>query len=121
MTNRVLLGDRSGGAGLFVSKPGVDVVTAVADDLLLSTSIQAFQIVQTGSHSDPGASSSFTASIPNLGFTPLVLVWCDRYLVGYSVSGTTLTVNTGIKLDPTDTFPVSGLVSWAVTNIPQPA
>jgi hypothetical protein len=45
VTNRILLGRRGAESGLWISRPGVDVVSAGLDDLLFSTR-QTLQIVQ---------------------------------------------------------------------------
>lgn len=119
MTNRVLLGAKGGTHGLYVSKPGVDVVTAGDNDLMVSTNRKAMQVVQNGVIGDPGISATIDIAIPSLGFTPLVLIWCIKYSVDYWFpSSTTLRLHTlgggGIAgKDP------SGQIRYVVTNIPQ--
>lgn len=117
MTDRVLLGNRDGSQGLWVSKPGADVKTADQQDMLLSLDRKALQIVQNGAFSDPGEAST-NITIPDLGFSPLVLLWCAKYRVEYTFpSATTLRITTSNRTG----WPYSsldGTVRYAVTNLP---
>jgi len=49
MANRILLGERSGQYGLWVSKPGFNVLTAGQDGLLLSMGEDSLQAVYSAS------------------------------------------------------------------------
>ena len=84
MTNRVLMGQRAPGEyGLWVSKPGVDVMSATVDQCLLSTNRRAFQIIQHGTVGNPGVNGSVDVAIPSLGYTPLVLLFCTRSFIEF--------------------------------------
>lgn len=79
MANRVCLGKRSvGQIGLFISKPGVDVLTAADADLLFSSSINAMQMIVTGTIAVPnysqGGNPYATIGYPDLGYIPTVLI-----------------------------------------------
>jgi hypothetical protein len=39
MTQRIVVGNRGGTSGVWVSKPGADALTASEDDMLLSTEV----------------------------------------------------------------------------------
>lgn len=72
MANRVLLGNRSGSLGIFVSRPGYNVLTAGPDELLMSTDLQNLQVMHSGSFSTSGGSTG--VSWPAFGFRPYLLV-----------------------------------------------
>lgn len=76
MANRVLLGERSGQQGLWVSKPGVNVLTAGADQLLLSAGEASMQAIAAGSVSMAGSinDTGVTVTIPSTPYVPLVLL-----------------------------------------------
>lgn len=88
MTNRVVLGNRSGQQGLWISKPGRDVLTISADaDFLFRTDIKGAQIVQSGIiPQTAGTFINVQIGIPDLGYRPVVelqsIGWygvCVRY------------------------------------------
>jgi len=81
MANRIILGNRSGTYGLFISKPGVNVEVASSGDLLLSTLAKSIQIVASGFIPDPGSPSTIDVAIPDHGINPFVLFTCQKYLV----------------------------------------
>ena len=74
MANRVLFGQRGSEMGLWISKPGFNVLTASeADMLFLSTptkQIKAFQIIQSGRITFGGA-TYVDVYYPNPGFRPV--------------------------------------------------
>jgi hypothetical protein len=70
MANRVLLGLRGSQYGLWVSKPGQNVLTAVDPNLLFSIDDKAFQVVQSGAVVFNSA-AYIDITIPNLGYYPL--------------------------------------------------
>ena len=79
MVDRVCLGKRNPGEfGLFISKPGVNVMTAPDHNLIFSSSIRAFQIIQSGYVSIP-AYGSGTLTYPNSGFRPLIIAFPTLY------------------------------------------
>lgn len=117
MTNRVLLGKRGTKYGLWVSKPGVNVLTGTEDQMLLSTERQSFQIVKSGLIAFPGAGDDAPAiAIPNMGFSPLVLLSCPSHFVGYRMASNTSLIIRGFnqRNGQISTTPVS----YAVTNQP---
>lgn len=87
MANRIVLGSHPTlGMGGFVSKPGINVLTAGKFDLMFSTSYEQLQIAQSGSFTIIGnGHNSIQWSSPiswnPLGFRPLVLLSCDEYEV----------------------------------------
>lgn len=112
MTNRVLLGKKGSDYGLWVSKPGQNVLTASDDNMLLSTDFQAFQIVASGVINNPSNNTDYNLTIPNLGFTPIVLLG-GSHVCAYSFpNATTLRIRVFSNL-----FSAGGnTISWAVTN-----
>lgn len=70
MTQRVLLGNRNGAYGLWVSKPGQDVLTAT--EFMLATDRKSLQIVARGAFTSSHGSTTPISWSP-LGFRPLVL------------------------------------------------
>lgn len=71
MTNRVAIGNLGSAYGLKISKPGYDVLSTAAENLLLdSTSGNFGRIVTRGTFVFPsGGASTQTTSIPTLGVT----------------------------------------------------
>lgn len=72
MAQRVILGNRGGLYGLFVSKPGQDAMSAPLDNLLLSSARRNLQIIASGSGTLSG--SPFAIAWPAQGFRPRVLI-----------------------------------------------
>lgn len=81
MVARVLLGERGGGYGLWVSKPGIDVMTAPEGRLLLSGTVGAQQIMAHGQNvlnNGPVVTgpATYTVSLPaDLAGLSNLLVW----------------------------------------------
>lgn len=92
MANRVVLGQRGGGTGLYVSRPGVNALTATGDDLLLSTDSRMMQFVQQGVVNL--SSGSQTISWGPFGYRPrILLVGQNRAYIQYiNDNSATLTV-----------------------------
>lgn len=119
MTNRVILGKRGSKYGLWVSKPGVDVLTGSEDQMMLSTEAQSFQIVASGTISFPGVGGETSISIPNLGFEPLVLVSCMSHYVAYRiVSNTSIRIRGFVQRPSLSWTSGAAPVNYAVTNQP---
>jgi hypothetical protein len=122
MANRVLLGQRGGAFGLWVSRPGVDVVTAGEDDMLFSSGdTENFMIIDSGVIGDPGAGATSTVSIPSMGFSPFVIFSCEKYPVSLEyLSSTSIRFRTFAAISvPGDSGVVrSGTIRYAVTNLP---
>jgi hypothetical protein len=74
MTNRVLLGQRGTESGLWVTKPGKEILSNLTeDDFLLRITDKVLQVIQYGFI--PQTAGSFipsTVAIPSLNMRPLV-------------------------------------------------
>lgn len=79
MARRVLMGQKSGAQGLWVSKPGVDVVTAGDDAMLLAINSTTLQVIASGEGGDPGAGNSFTITCPDVGVQPFIQLSSEYY------------------------------------------
>ncbi len=85
MVERAVIGPRAGAVGLWVSKPGHNVLTASDSNLLFNSNYAAFGYVMQGTHTvnwPGGDSGSFTTPIMfgrNFGTPPIVLF---EHLVG---------------------------------------
>lgn len=92
MANRVVFGQRGSGTGLYVSRPGVNALTATGDDLLLSTDARMMQFVQQGVVNR--SSGSQTISWGPFGYRPrILLVGQNRAYIQYiNDNSATLTV-----------------------------
>lgn len=98
MVGRVLLGQRSGSYGLWISRPGIDVLGAGEDQLLLSGTRASAQVVASGILY---MSKNQTAAIswsPNLGFAPAIIVGSARFPQARadSVTGSSAVINSGL-------------------------
>lgn len=132
MTNRVVLGKRGGVSGMWVSAPGVDVLTAADAQMLLSTSRANVQIVASGVFTGALAPSFVDVAIPNLGFKPIILFACPWYKVTWTflsiASVRTVLWKMGYAVGPngpgqafqeaTGSNPSNQVVRYAVTNVP---
>lgn len=120
MTSRVLLGVRGAEAGLWVSRPGFDVVTTARNRMMLATDSQSFQVLQSGTVGFPGSGGDASITIPDQGFTPLVLLSCPSNYVSYWMASNTQLRIRGFGIRPSISWPTSGStpVSYAVTNLP---
>jgi hypothetical protein len=78
MANRVLLGKRGSDYGLWVSKPGVNVLTCDPEDMIFDTDLDYGQVVAKGS----------VSSATNVSVT--VRDGVDPYVVAKGYSGTTI-------------------------------
>lgn len=125
MTERVLLGNRGGTYGLFVSKPGQSVLASA--DFMVSTAVKNLQIVQYGSFGvvfgNPGVAISWTP----LGFRPRVLIQTQHRLVDFVYSsdnsGTARFTNNQNLINAEwnaggSPPPLSNTVYWSVLSVP---
>lgn len=75
MANRVLLGQRNSEMGLWISRPGFDVLTAGENDMLFlatpTKQTKAFQIIQTGLVSWGSGQLDVDVPCPNLGYNTM--------------------------------------------------
>lgn len=89
MANRLLLGNRSsGGYGLYISRPGTNVLTCDKKDLIFdssSSSASAIHVIAgiTIPSGDPGASTTWTS----VGYIPMALVTRTSAATGGSSLG----------------------------------
>lgn len=92
MANRVVFGQRASGAGIFVSRSGVDALTASGDNLLLSSDARQMQFVAHGVVNR--SSGSQTISWGPFGYRPrIILVGQNRAYIQYiNDNSATLTV-----------------------------
>ena len=108
MANRVLLDQN----GLRISKPGQNVLTASADDLMFDSVSKMVQVVASGIATGVSNNSTRTISWPSLGFVPFVWIYGSNggniQLRSY---GATSAVLWGDR-DPETVY-------WAVLNIPR--
>lgn len=79
MTNRISFGARGDGkVGLYISKPGFNVLTAETNNLLFSSDHKAWQFIQSGVVTLPSWANNVdnytTISHPNLGYHPTIIV-----------------------------------------------
>ncbi|MER8983982.1 hypothetical protein [Mesorhizobium sp. M0843] len=117
MANRIIIGERAGDYGIFISRPGVDVLTATGSQLLLDTTRRPLQLVQTGALILNG--SFTTVAFPNLGFKPVIL-WSTDYNTG-SLNGSFIPLR--LYFPSATTFNVCGSdngcnVTYGITNLP---
>lgn len=113
MTRRIVVGNRGGASGVWVSKPGHDALTTSEDNMLLSTATPCMQIVASGVINSPSDFTDYDVAIPNLGFTPIVLTG-GSYIVAYSFpNATTLRLRAFSKVYGAMGGPG---ITWAVTN-----
>jgi len=120
MANRVVIGNRNGQYGLWVSKPGYDVLTTSSSNLLFDMSGSVLQIIQSGEFSVSG-----TTNIPlsnTGGITPLVIVWSkvqtyygstiqsfpDKFNVNVTATTLTISLASGFSGTHTGTYIVFG-------------
>lgn len=75
MVERVLMGQRGSEMGLWISKPGKNVLTASESDMLFlatpTRQTKALQLVQQGTLSFAQGQEYVDIVTPNLGFNPL--------------------------------------------------
>ncbi|WP_274426739.1 hypothetical protein [Chelativorans sp. YIM 93263] len=74
MANRVVFGARGGSQyGVYISKPGFNVLTAGINNLLFHPDQDSLQFVVTGSVNITNG-NPVTISIPNLGYRPMIFL-----------------------------------------------
>ncbi|QIG69091.1 hypothetical protein EVB78_058 [Rhizobium phage RHph_N1_15] len=90
MTNRVLLGQRGSAFGMWVSKPGFDVLTAADDKMNIITNRVNLQLVQSGFIDTTGNAFPYSFSIPDLGYLPFIRWMPSGYNAYLSPASNTL-------------------------------
>ncbi|TDW20394.1 hypothetical protein EV128_12524 [Rhizobium azibense] len=82
MTNRVVFGAKGSLFGMWVSKPGFDVLTTANSNMLFGTDIpSSMQVVQAGRIAMGSGTGPWNVAIPNLGYYPLVRFYSNGYQV----------------------------------------
>ena len=75
MTRRAVLGQRGGESGIWVSKPGKDVMTAGPADMLMTMDMVAMQVaIDRVAHCVPNGAGYCTITHPSLGFVGLAFL-----------------------------------------------
>ena len=125
MVGRIIQGNRGGTSGVFVSNPGVDVLTASDDNLMLATHLQSLQVVASGVIPNPGTSSTNDRGIPDLGFQPFIIWSCEAYVCWMEYLSNSLvrfrTFNArGLESSMAAPPALNGDIRYLVLNIPRP-
>lgn len=82
MANRVCLGNRNGVSGLFVSRPGYDVLTTDDANLMFDSRNRGIWVHSRGSIVFPAGVKTRTIPIVGLSFQPIV-EFCNSYISDY--------------------------------------
>lgn len=128
MANRVCLGQRATNEwGLWVSKPGINVLTGTDDQMLFASDLSAFQIMASGALVAPTSGSSVGLTIANFGFRPVVLWAClpdtviytaAQSTIGQLVASVTYNSNTSITFNlGGSSRPAGQTIYYAVINV----
>ncbi|MBD9544242.1 hypothetical protein IB276_32885 [Ensifer sp. ENS04] len=84
MANRVCLGQKATGQfGLWVSKPGINVLTAADSQMLFSSDWKTLQIAQTGRVTIPSTPANpfpFTFTVGDMGYRPLFQYFVSGFI-----------------------------------------
>ena len=73
MANRIILGNRYGTKGLYISKPGYDALNGLTEEQwLLRTDIDYAQVMQSGTISLDGGFNYPSVYCPDLGYRPTI-------------------------------------------------
>lgn len=125
MVGRVAAGLRLGSYGIWVSKPGVEVLTAPDGGLLLSSDRKSAQVVASGIIA-ASTNGTYGISWPSTGFVPVVVAGSARFpearsvitgvnsaniLAGVAQNFTNWTAGGSVPGPPST-------ISWIVLNIP---
>lgn len=125
MVGRVLTGLRSGSYGIWVSKPGVDVLTAIDQNLMLSSDRKSAQVVASGVLA-ASTNGVYPISWPNTGFVPIVVAGSARFpearavITGVNTANILAGIAQGFSSWTGSNTPISPFsISWIVLNIPE--
>lgn len=124
MANRVCLGNRNGVSGLFVSRPGYDVLTADDANLMFDSRTRGIWVHSRGSASLAYGQTSITIPIVGLSFQPIVEfsktyisdywgVVNSNYMEGWNVSVT----SSQMTLTTTQTY-TSHTLNYVIYGVP---
>lgn len=117
MANRVLLGKRDNTYGIWISKPGEDVLTATDEKLLFTMNRQPFMIIGRGTLTPfSGTNQHRYVTIPNLGYKPIFLVKCVRYDISIHYESATSVRLTSAKQAESYYWSSDGGVAYAYAN-----
>jgi hypothetical protein len=103
MTNRIIIGQRNSLYGLWVSKPGANVVSAPESDLLFSMSGGMLQVFQKGSFTIPvGGNANISLPGSSSVGDPICFVWVkEPREVENFYSLNNMTINVRLAMGPT--------------------
>ncbi|MNS35884.1 hypothetical protein D3C86_1710600 [compost metagenome] len=93
MANRICLGNRNGTYGLFVSKPGHDVLTTADANLTFDSRVPSVWVVTRGSVSIPANQN--TASVAFGGMTAIPIIEINRQVFYEGYNQWFITATTG--------------------------
>ena len=97
MANRVCLGQKAAGQfGLWVSKPGLNVLTASESQMLFSSNVKTLQIAQNGKVTITAL--PYTLTIADLGFRPFF----EAFVSGWNWVCAEVLSNTQIRFEQFD-------------------
>ncbi|MBO9589057.1 hypothetical protein [Devosia sp.] len=124
MVGRVATGFRLGAYGIWVSKPGIEVLTAGDADLLLSSDRKSAQVVASGIIA-AATNGTYVISWPSTGFTPVVVAGSARFpearavVTGVNTANILAGIAQGFSSWTGGNTPISPFtISWIVLNIP---
>lgn len=83
MVYRVCLGERQGSYGLFVSRPGYDVMTTSDAYLSFDSRVNSMFIASRGTVSILSGTNSVTVNFTPMGFVPIIDLASTRYNTDY--------------------------------------
>lgn len=124
MSGRVLIGRRSGQNGIYVSRPGQEVLSAGIDGLLMTTDVKHLQVIQRGQFTSAGGNTNISWTA--VGFRPRLLVSTQNVIqyISYS-SDNAATINVYGMADVLAMYwnvgeipATSNVVYWATINMP---
>lgn len=84
MANRICVGNRNGTYGLFVSKPGHDVLTTADANLTFDSRVPSVWVVTRGSVSIPANQNSASVAFGGMTATPIIEINRQVYYQGYN-------------------------------------
>lgn len=125
MPNRIALGNARGLLGLWVSKPGWNVLDAPDSALMLSTDWKSAQVIKSGIFS-AGTNQNIAISWPDQGFVPTVVLGSPRFINCRvtSLGTASANVNSGEPIDLSAWTEAGSrpnppaVISYAVLGIP---
>lgn len=115
MANRVIIGDRNGQMGMWVSRPGYNVLTAADADMIFVASdvlnTRSFQTVQQGGFTLT-TGQSIQVAFPYMGIIPIILCWTSDYFYNPIYAGIESMAMQGLDL----VFPSATVAQFTAVN-----